>query len=86
MCGRFTLHTPADQISDAFDLAALPARVLRPRYNIAPYRDGTTHVVLKPHAFIARLVTLVPKPRGNLTCYHGVFIFIVFLVHIVTVE
>ena len=33
-----------------------------------PYRDGTTHVV----HFIARLGALVPRPRVNLTRYHGV--------------
>jgi len=38
-----------------------------------PYRDGTTHVILDPLDFIARLVALVPKPRVNLTRYHGVF-------------
>ena len=38
-----------------------------------PYRDGTMHVLLEPHDFIARLVALVPKPRVNLTRYHGVF-------------
>jgi len=38
-----------------------------------PYRDGTTHIILEPLDFIARLVALVPKPRGNLTRFHGVF-------------
>ena len=38
-----------------------------------PYRDGTTHVIFEPMDFIARLVTLVPKPRVNLTRFHGVF-------------
>lgn len=28
-----------------------------------PYRDGTTHIILEPLVFIARLATLVPKPR-----------------------
>ena len=37
------------------------------------YRDGTTHVIFEPEDFIARLVALVPKPRGHLTRYHGVF-------------
>ena len=50
------------------------------------YRDGTTHVVLEPLDFIARLAALVPRPRVNLTRYHGVFISIVFLVRIATVE
>ncbi len=38
-----------------------------------PYTDGTTHVVFEPLDFIARLVALVPRPRVNLTRYHGVF-------------
>ncbi len=38
-----------------------------------PYRDGTTHVIFEPLDFIARLAALVPKPRGNLTRFHGVF-------------
>jgi hypothetical protein len=37
-----------------------------------PYRDGTTHVVLEPLDFLARLAALVPRPRVNLTRYHGV--------------
>jgi hypothetical protein len=44
------------------------------RYQLkTPYRDGTTHVVLEPLDFIARLAALIPKPRVNLTGYHGVF-------------
>ncbi|HIE70192.1 MAG TPA: IS91 family transposase, partial [Planctomycetes bacterium] len=38
-----------------------------------PFRDGTTHVVLDPLDFIARLAALVPRPRLNLTRFHGVF-------------
>jgi hypothetical protein len=38
-----------------------------------PFRDGTTHVVLEPLDFIARLAALVPRPRLNLTRFHGVF-------------
>ena len=38
-----------------------------------PFRNGTTHVVMDPLAFIARLAALVPRPRVNLTRYHGVF-------------
>ena len=37
-----------------------------------PYRDGTTQVAFDPLDFIARLAALVPKPRVNLTRYHGV--------------
>lgn len=44
------------------------------RYRLkAPYRDGTTHVIFEPLDFIVRLAALVPKPRVNLTRFHGVF-------------
>jgi hypothetical protein len=50
------------------------------RYQLkTPYINGTPHVVFKPHVvfealdFLARLAALVPRPRVNLTCYHGVF-------------
>jgi putative transposase len=34
------------------------------RYRLkTPYRDGTTHIVLEPLDFIARLAALVPPPR-----------------------
>ena len=36
------------------------------RYTLkTPYRDGTTHIVLDPLDFMARLAALVPKPRIN---------------------
>ena len=38
-----------------------------------PFRDGTTHVLFTPQDFLARLAALVPRPRANLTRYHGVF-------------
>jgi len=38
----------------------------------APYRDGTIQVAFEPVDFIARLAVLVPKPRVNLTRYHGI--------------
>lgn len=38
-----------------------------------PFRDGSTQVVLEPLDFIARLAALVPRPRLNLTRFHGVF-------------
>ena len=38
-----------------------------------PYSDGTTHILFEPLDFIARLAALVPRPRVNLTRYHGVF-------------
>ena len=34
MCGRFTLHTPINQLADLFGLSQEPA--FAPRYNIAP--------------------------------------------------
>lgn len=44
------------------------------RYQLkTPYRDGTTHVILEPLDFIARLAALVPKLRVNLTRFRGVF-------------
>ena len=38
-----------------------------------PWRDGTTELVLEPLDFLARLAALVPRPRINLTRFHGVF-------------
>jgi hypothetical protein len=44
------------------------------RYQLkTPYRDGTTHVIFEPLDFIARLAALIPRPRVNLTRFHGVF-------------
>jgi len=44
------------------------------RYQLkTPYRDGTTHVIFEPLDFISKLASLVPKPRVNLTRFHGVF-------------
>ena len=44
------------------------------RYQLkTPYRDGTTHMIFEPLDFIAKLAALVPKPRTNLTRFHGVF-------------
>lgn len=37
-----------------------------------PWRDGTTQVMFEPLDFIARLAALVPRPRINLTRYHGI--------------
>jgi hypothetical protein len=45
------------------------------RYQLkTPYHDGTTHVIFDPQDFIARLAALVPKPRVNLTRFHGLFV------------
>ena len=38
-----------------------------------PYHDGTTDIILESLDFIARLAALVPKPRVNVTRFHGVF-------------
>ena len=38
-----------------------------------PFRDGSTHVVLEPLDFIAKLAALVPRPRLNLRHFHGLF-------------
>lgn len=35
--------------------------------------DGTTHVIFEPLDVITKLAALVPKPRVNLTRFHGVF-------------
>ncbi len=44
------------------------------RYQLkTPYSDGTTHVIFDPLDFIGKLAALVPKPRVNLTRFHGVF-------------
>ena len=44
------------------------------RYTLkTPYRDGTTHVIFEPLDFIARRAALIPRPRVNLTRFHGVF-------------
>jgi len=46
----------------------------RVRYELkTPWRNGTTHVIFEPLDFVSRLVSLVPKPRVNLTRFHGVF-------------
>ena len=37
-----------------------------------PFRDGTTHFVFEPLAFIERLAALVPPPRVHQLTYHGV--------------
>ena len=37
----------------------------------SPYRDGTTHVIIEPVDFIAKLATLVPGPRVNRTRFHN---------------
>jgi hypothetical protein len=61
------------RLAVALDRLAL-TRQGHARYTLkTPYRDGTIHIILEPLDFIARLATLVPKPRVNLTRFHGVF-------------
>jgi len=44
------------------------------RYELkTPYSHGTTHVKFEPLDIIAYLAVLVPKPRLNLTRFHGVY-------------
>jgi hypothetical protein len=44
------------------------------RYELkTPWRNGTTHVLFEPLDFISRRVALIPRPRVNLTRFHGVF-------------
>src|SRR5262245_42889677 len=38
----------------------------------SPYKDGTTHIVMKPLEFMERLAALVPRPRLHLIRFHGV--------------
>jgi len=65
-CGRTFPYTPAPSLS-----LTEQGQV---RYTLkTPWCDGTTHVIFEPLDFIARLAALVPKPRVNLTRYHGVF-------------
>jgi len=68
----------ADSLTVQFPDGFVPRLSLTPgghvRYQLkTPYRDGTTHVLFEPLDFLARLAALVPKPRANLTRYHGVF-------------
>ena len=36
------------------------------------WKNGTTHVVMRPEVLIERLLALVPRPRRHLVTYHGV--------------
>ncbi len=38
-----------------------------------PWSDGTSHILMTPQDFMARLVALIPPPRKNQIRYHGVF-------------
>ena len=37
------------------------------------WRDGTSHIIFRPHELMERLVALVPAPRFNMIRYSGVF-------------
>jgi len=65
------LHQPAGGVGGA-PVAHAPRGLVRYQLK-TPYSDGTTHVLFEPLDFIARLAALVPKPRVNLTRFHGVF-------------
>jgi hypothetical protein len=36
--------------------------------------SGPTHVIFEPLDFMARLAALIPRPRANLTRFHGIFV------------
>ncbi len=64
------LHQPPGLSEQRLSLTACG----KVRYQLkSPYNNGTTHVVFEPLDFLARLAALVPRPRVNLTRYHGVF-------------
>jgi hypothetical protein len=50
-----------------------PYRESLPRERSECFGYGTTHVIFEPLDLMARLAALVPKPRVNLTRFHGVF-------------
>ena len=62
----------AQPMSEASALAAASAQ-RGPRSALA-IGSGTTHAIFEPLDFIAKLAALVPKPRVNLTRFHGVFV------------
>ena len=37
------------------------------------YDNGTTHIIFNPLDFLSRLASLIPRPKVNLTRFHGVF-------------
>jgi hypothetical protein len=78
-----TIHQPPGSIGkplvvDTGQQHPLPAENTLSR-NLAPMSVseccgyGTTHVIFDPLDFIARLAALIPRPRANLTRFHGVF-------------
>lgn len=72
---RFLLEYVQQQFTDYLKCGHLEHGFVRVRYELkTPYSIGTTHVIFEPMVFIARLATLVPKSRVNLTCLHSVFV------------
>jgi hypothetical protein len=68
-----SLSAPGYSNRQRYLFAAHPQAMGKVAYTLkTPYRDGTTQVAFDPVDFIARLASLVPKPRINLTRYHGV--------------
>ena len=71
------LHVLLHQISERVAIAEKRLSMTstgKVRYELkTPFRNGTTHVIFEPLDFMARLAALVPKPRVNLTRFHGVF-------------
>jgi len=51
-----------------------PYRESLPHERSESFGYGTTHVIFEPLDFVARLAALVPRPRANLTRFHGVFV------------
>ncbi len=50
-----------------------PYRESWPHERSECFGSGTTHVIFEPLDFMARLAALIPRPRANLTRFHGVF-------------
>jgi len=70
-----SLHYPTGYFAEASvnhtgRQCSLPAQDTLPGWH---YRAAFRHAVFEPMDFLARLAALVPKPRVNLTRFHGVF-------------
>jgi len=66
-------HTIASRVARYLERQGLLERDTGNIYLTPEASNGTTHVIFEPLDFISRLVALVPKPRVNLTRFHGVF-------------
>jgi hypothetical protein len=64
---RYVLHPPVAQ--DALERTPQGNVVLKIR---RPWHDGTRAILFEPHELIARLCSIIPKPRSNLLLYHGI--------------